>query len=93
MSDANFLAQIENHIHQNMTFENLTSGEVDFTDEIDNMTADFENKAFECEIEVSDALNILAKELDDKIQVDGQTDYILLLKDLVQIVTERLSGY
>lgn len=91
MSDTNFLAEIEKNIHQNMTFENFTSGKIDFTDEIDNMTASFENKAFECDIEVSDALNILAKELDDKAQVNGQTDYMFLIKDLVQIVTERLS--
>lgn len=93
VSDIDFLSEIEALIPSTMTFDAINSGDYDFTDELDEIVSAVQNIALENDLEDSEAAALLAAQFAEK---DGAGDLkppALLLRELVQIITERLTQF
>jgi hypothetical protein len=93
VSDIDFLSEIVALIPSSMTFDAINSGDYDFTDELDEMVSAVQNIALENDLEDSEAAALLAAQFAEKDDAGDLKPPALLLRELVQIITERLTQF
>lgn len=93
MTDIDFLSEIISLIPSNMTFDAINSGDHDFTDQLDEMVGTVQNIALEYDLGDNEAAARLVAQLSEKDDAEDSNSPALLLRELVQIITERLTQF